>query len=65
MKNIQKVVFALLIVLTTSAYGCGGPNDDKGGMSEKNSDGEGAIDSTRLTNFDSTTAHSSDSTSIK
>lgn len=54
MKLIQKGVLALLVALCFTIYSCGGPNDDKGGMDEKNSSGEGAIDSTRLTNFDST-----------
>jgi len=65
MKNIQKAALTLLVALSITIYSCGGPNDNKGGMAQDNSNGEGAIDSTRLTNFDSTTVHSSDSTSIK
>ena len=53
MTLLKKAGFSLLIALTMSCYSCG-PNDDKGSMDQKNSNGEGAIDSTRLTNFDST-----------
>lgn len=52
MKLIQKGALALLVAASLTVYSCG-PTDDKGGMDEKNSSGEGAIDSTRLTNFDS------------
>ena len=53
MKIVQRVAITLLIAGCMTAYGCG-PNDNKGSMDVKNSNGEGAIDSTRLTNFDST-----------
>jgi hypothetical protein len=51
MKRIKKGVMALIIAASLTVYSCG-PNDDKGGMDQKNSNGEGAIDSTRLPNFD-------------
>lgn len=54
MKNLQKGLLALLIAVSMTIFSCG-PTDDKGGMDEKNSNGEGAVDSTRLTDFDSTT----------
>jgi hypothetical protein len=61
MTFLKKAAFAFFVALTMSFYSCG-PNDNKGGMDEKNSNGEGAIDSTRLTNFDSTsTTNGSDS----
>lgn len=55
MKNIQKGMLALLVASSITIYSCG-PTDDKGGMDTENSKGEGAIDSSRLTNFDSTSA---------
>ena len=58
MKKIQQVSLALLTTISILIYSCG-PTDDKGGMDEKNSDGEGAVDSSRLPNLDST--HASDS----
>jgi hypothetical protein len=65
MKLIQKGALALLVAACVTIYSCG-PTDDKGGMDEKNSSGEGAIDSTRLTNFDSSsTTVGSDSNNIK
>ena len=39
-------------------YSCG-PNDNKGSMDQKNSNGEGATDTTKIPNFDS--SHTSDS----
>ena len=53
MKNIQRGALALLVATFMSVTSCG-PTDNKGGMDEKNSSGEGAIDSTKLTNIDST-----------
>jgi hypothetical protein len=64
MKMIRKGCLALLVMSCITIYGCG-PNDDKGGMDQENSQGEGAIDSTRLTNFDSTSQEVDDSASIK
>jgi len=62
MTLLKKAAFPLLVALTISFYSCG-PNDDKGSMDVKNSNGEGAIDTTRLTNFDSTNVtNGSDST---
>lgn len=58
MKKIQQVTSALVIICI-SICSCG-PNDDKGGMDDKNSGGEGAVDTTKIPNFDST--HASDST---
>ena len=60
MKSIQKGALALLVASCLTIYSCG-PNDNKGGMDTENSKGEGAIDSTRLTNFDSTSAPMGDS----
>lgn len=65
MKLIQRGALTLLMAACITIYSCG-PNDDKGGMDEKNSSGEGAVDSTRLTNFDSTTTGTgNDSSSIQ
>jgi hypothetical protein len=61
MKNLQKAFLALLFSCSITLYSCG-PNDDKGGMDQDNSKGEGAVDSTRLSNFDSASTGSSDST---
>jgi hypothetical protein len=62
MTLLKKVGFPIVVALTMSFYSCG-PNDDKGSMDVKNSNGEGAIDSTRLTNFDSAgVTNGSDST---
>ncbi len=58
MKKNQQVTFALITALSLFIYSCG-PNSDKGGMDEENSNKEGAVDSTRIPNFDST--HASDS----
>ena len=55
---LEKAAFALLVASTIGLCSCG-PNDDKGSMDQKNSNGEGAVDSTRLTNFDSTSTHNS------
>lgn len=60
MKNIRKGVLAVLVACSITIYSCG-PNDNKGGMDTENSKGEGAIDSTRLTNFDSTSSSMTDS----
>lgn len=65
MKLIQKGALALLVAGCLSIYSCG-PTDDKGGMDEKNSSGEGAIDTTRLPNFDSSSiSENSDSNRLK
>ena len=65
MKLIQKGMLALLMASCVTIYSCG-PTDDKGGMDEKNSSGEGAIDSTRLTNFDtSSMTNGNDSNNLK
>ncbi|MDB5249533.1 MAG: hypothetical protein JWQ40_3927 [Segetibacter sp.] len=52
MKKFQKAALALVTASCLALYACG-PNDDKNGMDPANSDGEGAIDSTRIPNFDS------------
>lgn len=58
MKKIQQVTLALV---TVCIFVCScGPNDDKGSMDDKNSGGEGGVDTTKIPNFDS--AHASDST---
>ena len=65
MKLIQRGALALLVAMCMTVYSCG-PTDDKGGMDEKNSSGEGAIDSTRLPNFDSSSMTAgSDSNNLK
>jgi hypothetical protein len=64
MKNLQKAFLALLFSCSIAFYSCG-PNDDKGSMDQDNSKGEGAVDSTRLSNFDSTSAGTGDSARIK
>ncbi len=64
MKNLPRAFVALLLSVCITAYSCG-PNDNKGGMDEANSNGEGAIDSTRLTNFDSTSNPTGDTSAIK
>jgi len=56
MKNIKQATLALITAAGIFMYGCGGPNDDKGSMDQKNSNGEGAVDSTRIPNFDSSNA---------
>ncbi|WP_018616534.1 hypothetical protein [Segetibacter koreensis] len=58
MKKIQKVSLAFIAATTFFIYACG-PNDNKGSMDEKNSGGEGAVDSTKIPNFDSSHADSS------
>lgn len=55
MQKFQQGALALLMAGCITFYSCG-PNDDSGGMDQKNSDGEGEVDSTRLTNFDSSSA---------
>lgn len=55
MKKFNKGTVAILFTGFVVFCSCG-PNDDKGGMDDKNSGGEGAIDSTRLTNIDTTAA---------
>lgn len=57
-EKIQQVTLAL-VTLCIFASSCG-PNDDKGAMDDKSSGGEGAVDTTKIPNFDST--HASDST---
>ena len=64
MKNLQKGVWAILLALCISVSSCG-PNDNKGAEDTGNSKGEGSIDSTRLTNFDSASTLSADSSKIK
>jgi hypothetical protein len=55
MKKIKGGILLLVTALFISVSSCG-PNDDSGGMDQKNSDGEGKIDSTRIPNFDTTSA---------
>jgi hypothetical protein len=65
MKLIQKGALALLVAASVTVYSCG-PNDDKGSMDQENSKGEGAIDSSRLTNFDTSSITSgNDSNKLK
>lgn len=51
MEFIKKRLLVIMVASSLVFYSCG-PTDNKGSMDEKNSSGEGAIDSTRLTNFD-------------
>lgn len=65
MKLAQKLALVLIVAISMSVYSCG-PNDDKGGMDQENSKGEGAIDSSRLTNFDTASMTSgNDSNKLK
>ncbi len=59
MKLLQKATLTLLIALSMAVYSCG-PNDNNGATDEGNSNKEGAIDSTRLTNMDSTSVSQGD-----
>lgn len=63
MKKIQQVSLALITAITIFIYSCG-PNDNKGSMDQKNSGGEGATDSTRIPNFDSSRAKDSSHASL-
>lgn len=60
MIHLKKAALAFLVASTLGLYSCG-PNDNKGSMDQKNSNGEGAIDSTRVTNFDSASHNGTDS----
>ncbi|MDQ6814924.1 MAG: hypothetical protein M3040_14405 [Bacteroidota bacterium] len=51
MKLIKKGTAALQLAASFIVYSCG-PNDNRGSMDQNNSKGEGAIDSSRLTHFD-------------
>ena len=64
MEIIQKKLLALLFAITVLISSCG-PTGNGNSMDEKNSGGEGSIDSTRLTNFDSTSQMPGDSTIVK
>lgn len=55
MKNIKHATLALTTVACIFLSSCG-PNDDKGSMDQKNSNGEGAVDSTKVPKFDSSHA---------
>ncbi len=55
MKSFQQARLPLIIALSIFVSSCG-PNDDKGSMDQKNSSGEGAVDSTKIPNFDSSHA---------
>lgn len=58
MKKIQQVTLALITALSLFIYSCS-PNGDKNSMDPENSSGEGATDTTKIPNFDS--SHTSDS----
>lgn len=58
MKKIQQLSLAFITASCVFIYSCG-PNDSKGSMDQDNSHKEGAVDSTKIPNFDS--AHASDS----
>jgi hypothetical protein len=51
MQYSKKILQCLCIGALLFATACG-PNDDKGASDTKNSGGEGAIDTTRMPNFD-------------
>ena len=55
MKKIQQLSLALITASSIFICSCG-PNDDKGAMDEENSHKEGAVDSTRIPNPDSSHA---------
>lgn len=55
MKNMGKITMATIVAAGLLIAGCG-PNDDKGSMDQKNSNGEGAVDSTKIPKFDSSHA---------
>lgn len=55
MKNIQRTTLALVTVCSIFICSCG-PNNDKGSTDQESSDKEGAIDSTKIPNFDSSHA---------
>ncbi|MEJ7679391.1 MAG: hypothetical protein WKG06_16330 [Segetibacter sp.] len=48
----------LITAVSILIFSCG-PNDDKNSMDPENSNGEGAVDSTKIPNFDSTHASAS------
>ena len=52
-----------MTAITLLIYSCG-PNDNKGSMDQENSNKEGAVDSTKVPNFDSTHATDSSHASI-
>lgn len=56
MKKILKGAMATTVVLCMALFSCG-PNDDKNLMDQEGSGGEGAIDSSRLTHSDSSSAY--------
>ena len=58
MKKNHQIKLALFAALSIAISSCG-PNDDKGSMDSKNSNKEGAIDSTKIPNFDSAAKDSS------
>ncbi|HSU51920.1 MAG TPA: hypothetical protein VLJ41_15045 [Segetibacter sp.] len=62
MKNIKAIMIANLLVLFFS-LGCY-PNGDKNSTDVKNSDKEGAIDSTRITDFDTVNPPFDSNTSV-
>ena len=50
MKKLRAIIkLAVVAPLIMAAVSCGSPNDDKGGMDQENSNGEGALDSSRQT----------------
>ena len=51
MKKIALKLLAFVVVPSLMAIGCG-PNDDSGSMDQKNSDKEGAVDSSRMIHDD-------------
>ena len=48
-KFVAIIKLAVVLPAIMMAVSCGGPNDDKGGMSTENSNGEGALDTSRQT----------------
>jgi len=53
MKKVALKIMAFILFPSAVLIGCG-PNDDKGGMDQENSGKEGAVDSSRLMNPDTT-----------
>lgn len=63
MEFIKKGLLIIMVAGTLVLDSCG-PTDNKGSMDEKNSSGEGAIDSTRLTNFDTSSMTSASDSGV-
>ena len=63
MKRIKEVTFVLMTAVSISVCSCG-PNDNQNSMNPKSSGGEGAVDSTKIPKFDSSSASDSSHASL-